>query len=184
MNKEELKIAGRQVGRNRVNAWAARAMADDEVLKCWKDLGDVPVTNDGKLERGFKTPWKGVSWRKGTDLMDVWRWFDEHHSKGVHWLLYGDAEAHGVEVGQELKKLLSDSFGREFSTSFLLKAFDKVVRGYAVDIGLLTDWYVNSVSKSDEPVWTEKHLEELLDDFYLIPKDISGRCVNNKKKEK
>ena len=93
MNKDELKIAGRQVGRSLVNAAAARAMSDDEVLECWKDFGDVPVTKDGKLERGFKTPWKGVSWRKGTDLMDVWHWFDERHPFGVKYLMYGVRDA-------------------------------------------------------------------------------------------
>lgn len=41
----------------------------------------------------------------------------------------------------------------------------------AYDIGTLEDWYINSISQNDAPVWTEKHLEELLNDFYVIPKD-------------
>ena len=41
----------------------------------------------------------------------------------------------------------------------------------AYDIGTLDDWYINSVSQDDAPVWTEEHLEELLNDFYVIPKD-------------
>jgi predicted RNA-binding Zn-ribbon protein involved in translation (DUF1610 family) len=41
----------------------------------------------------------------------------------------------------------------------------------AYDIGTLEDWYINSVSQDDTPVWTEEHLEELFNDFYVIPKD-------------
>ena len=35
----------------------------------------------------------------------------------------------------------------------------------------LMDWYINSVSPDDKPVWTEEHIDELLNDFYVIPKD-------------
>lgn len=34
----------------------------------------------------------------------------------------------------------------------------------------LIDWYINSVDES-EPVWTEEHIHELFNDFYLIPKE-------------
>lgn len=40
----------------------------------------------------------------------------------------------------------------------------------AVDISYLSDWYRNSVNPNDEPIWTDAHLEELLNDFYVIPK--------------
>ena len=47
-----------------------------------------------------------------------------------------------------------------------------------VDKELLEDWYINSVS-DDEPVWTEAHIEELYNDFFLIPKreDICGPLI-------
>lgn len=38
------------------------------------------------------------------------------------------------------------------------------------DFGTLYDWYITSVDDSD-PVWTEAHIEELLNDFYVIPKE-------------
>lgn len=38
------------------------------------------------------------------------------------------------------------------------------------DFATLADWYINSVSSDDTPVWTEEHIEELLNDFYVIPK--------------
>ena len=47
----------------------------------------------------------------------------------------------------------------------------------AYDMDTLEDWYINSVSDNDTPVWTEEHLEELLNDFYVIPKDTSKADV-------
>ena len=41
----------------------------------------------------------------------------------------------------------------------------------AMDKSALYDWYITSVSLKDEPVWTDRHIEELLNDFYVIPKD-------------
>lgn len=41
---------------------------------------------------------------------------------------------------------------------------------YCMSYKELTDWYINSVSSDDTPVWTEEHIEELLNDFYVIPK--------------
>ena len=38
-----------------------------------------------------------------------------------------------------------------------------------VDEAYLIDWYISSVDDSD-PVWTEAHIEELMNDFYLIPR--------------
>lgn len=40
----------------------------------------------------------------------------------------------------------------------------------AYDSDTLTDWYISSVG-SEPPVWTDEHIEELLNDFYVIPKD-------------
>lgn len=35
----------------------------------------------------------------------------------------------------------------------------------------LTNWFIDSVSTNEEPIWTEKHINELVDNFYVIPKD-------------
>lgn len=40
----------------------------------------------------------------------------------------------------------------------------------AYDQPTLTDWYITSVM-DDKPVWAQAHLDELLNDFYIIPKD-------------
>lgn len=42
----------------------------------------------------------------------------------------------------------------------------------AVGEGYLVDWYITSVSEEDEPVWTEKHIEELYNDFIVIPRKV------------
>lgn len=40
-----------------------------------------------------------------------------------------------------------------------------------VDINYLYNWYIDSVDNTQEPVWTAKHIEELFNDFILIPKN-------------
>lgn len=42
----------------------------------------------------------------------------------------------------------------------------------AMDLGTLLDWYISSVSQEDTPVWTEEHIQELLNDYYVIPKEL------------
>lgn len=41
----------------------------------------------------------------------------------------------------------------------------------AIDMNYLQSWYQASIDETQEPIWTDKHLEELFDDFYLIPKN-------------
>lgn len=40
----------------------------------------------------------------------------------------------------------------------------------AIDFAYLQNWYQDSIDETREPIWTDKHLEELFNDFYLIPK--------------
>lgn len=47
----------------------------------------------------------------------------------------------------------------------------------AVDEGYLYDWYIHSVSNG-EPVWTEAHIEELFNDFILIPKAEAEKALS------
>lgn len=39
----------------------------------------------------------------------------------------------------------------------------------ALDETTLRDWYISSTD-GKPPIWTEEHVEELLGDFYVIPK--------------
>lgn len=52
----------------------------------WDDLTDVPVTEDADMRTVLDEDWHGFA--KGTDVEDIWRLFDERHSKGVYWLMY------------------------------------------------------------------------------------------------
>lgn len=40
----------------------------------------------------------------------------------------------------------------------------------AISMNYLHSWYQCSIDETQEPIWTDKHLEELYEDFYLIPK--------------
>jgi hypothetical protein len=51
--------------------------SDAFVQKKWDEFANIPITNDDKLDQSF------YLWKKGTDKMLVWHWFDEHYSKGV-----------------------------------------------------------------------------------------------------
>jgi len=51
--------------------------------------GSKESTSEPCLDEGF---WV---WSRGTSQMEVWEWFDEHHSLGLAYLV------HGVKTGQE-----------------------------------------------------------------------------------
>lgn len=42
----------------------------------------------------------------------------------------------------------------------------------SVSMGYLQNWYQDSIDETEEPIWTDKHLEELFEDFYLVPKRV------------
>lgn len=53
---------------------------------------------------------------------------------------------------------------------------------------ILQDWYIYSVNPDDEPQWTEAHIEELCNDFYVIPKEtpiinVSEKSMNKIREE-
>jgi len=57
---------------------------DIELEKLWKQFEDLPMDPDTeKIEEPF------LSFPAGTDREDIWHWFDERHSKGISYLLYG-----------------------------------------------------------------------------------------------
>lgn len=68
------------------NEWAGwkiiNESEDSDVEELWDNLTDVPI--DPETEE-LDEPY--YIWPKGTDKEDIWHWFDEHHSKGVAYLL-------------------------------------------------------------------------------------------------
>jgi predicted RNA-binding Zn-ribbon protein involved in translation (DUF1610 family) len=59
----------------------------DEYLEgLWMEFEDVPM--DPETER-IEKPF--LRWKVGTSRDEIWQWFDQRHSKGVHYLLYGNS---------------------------------------------------------------------------------------------
>ena len=51
----------------------------------WQLFGDVPIDPETEqIEEEF------IGFPKGTPKEDIWHWFDERYSQGVHALLYGE----------------------------------------------------------------------------------------------
>lgn len=60
---------------------------DEALEELWEEFGDIPMNPETeKIEAPF------IGFPAGTDKEDVWHWFDERHSRGVHYLLYRDAD--------------------------------------------------------------------------------------------
>lgn len=57
-----------------------------------------------------------------------------------------------------------------------------ISREAAVDAGYLSDWYISSVG-DESPVWTDEHIDELLNDYIVIPKDIPSADVQPMKQD-
>ena len=51
--------------------------------KLWTKFGEIPIDEDECIEQEF------LNFPKGTEKMEVWQHFDELHSKGVAWLVFG-----------------------------------------------------------------------------------------------
>jgi hypothetical protein len=62
------------------------------------------------------------------------------------------------------------SINRDSRMSFICGARWADRHPDVVDMSYLQNWYQDSVDETKEPIWTDKHLEELFNDFYLIPK--------------
>ena len=56
----------------------------------------------------------------------------------------------------------------EFACKEMVKWVDE--HPNAIDMSYLQNWYQDSIDETKEPIWTDQHLEELFNDFYLIPK--------------
>ncbi len=48
----------------------------------------------------------------------------------------------------------------------------KFIKENSVDESFLSDWYIASALKEVTPVWTEEHIAEVCEDFFLIPKEV------------
>lgn len=69
----------------------------------------------------------------------------------------------------EVARKFSDK--RDNRMSFGCGASQADAHPNAIDFAYLQNWYLDSIDETKDPIWTDKHLEELFNDFYLIPKD-------------
>lgn len=58
---------------------------DTELEELWQAFGDVPMNPETEVMAD-----NFLHFPKGTHREDIWKWFDQKHSKGIHFLLYGD----------------------------------------------------------------------------------------------
>lgn len=47
----------------------------------------------------------------------------------------------------------------------------KIVEALAYTMNDLHSWYQQSIDETVPPIWTDGHIEELFNDFYLVPKE-------------
>ena len=59
---------------------------DKALEQKWLELADVPFDEDDEGRLILSEDW--WNFPAGTEREDIWQYFDKHHSKGVHWLLY------------------------------------------------------------------------------------------------
>lgn len=70
--------------------YCERNKTDKEIENVWESLTDIPFDEDDEKELILADDW--YVFGKGTSREDIWHWFDERHSKGVVWLMYGEME--------------------------------------------------------------------------------------------
>lgn len=48
----------------------------------WQQLGDIPINDTECIDEDFHI------WKKGTDRIEIWYWFDEMYKEGVYKLMF------------------------------------------------------------------------------------------------
>lgn len=65
---------------------------------------------------------------------------------------------------------------QEEIASKLEKDIPEILKEISVDTGYLYAWYQKSlVGEPVPPIWTDEHIEEVTNDFYMIPKQEDER---------
>ena len=50
----------------------------------WQQLGDISIDSNECIEQDFHI------WKKGTDRIEIWYWFDEMYKEGVYKLMFSE----------------------------------------------------------------------------------------------
>ena len=59
---------------------------DEQIRELWSMFGDIPINDNDEIEEAF------MDFEEGTNRFFVWKWFDQHYSKGVYSLAYNGGE--------------------------------------------------------------------------------------------
>lgn len=79
---------------------------DEALEELWSQFSDIPMDPETEC---IEAPFLG--WGAGISREEIWHWFDQRHSKGVAYLLYGGAEDYVLESRRlyGLKKFCTES---------------------------------------------------------------------------
>lgn len=85
------------------------AERDAKLEELWTLFGEIPMFPDTEcMEDNF------LHFPAGTHREEVWKWFDQRHSKGVGYLLYGDGNNHTADLANlAYRKTLCDECDSE-----------------------------------------------------------------------
>ena len=76
---------------------------DTALEEMWRQFADVPMNPETEcIEEAF------MGWGPGVSREEIWHWFDERHSKGVVYLLYGTIQQYDVTMERYYKSLCDD----------------------------------------------------------------------------
>jgi hypothetical protein len=61
---------------------------DQELEWAWDELKNIPMNNNEELDEDFTVHFSNiahgdVTFKRGTDIYEIWHYFDEMYSKGV-----------------------------------------------------------------------------------------------------
>lgn len=92
-NRDTIDITDYTVIRQALNTIETLQSRDKELEDLWEEFGDIPMDDETEcMEAPF------LDFQAGTHREEIWHWFDERHSKGVAYLLYGGAEDYVSET--------------------------------------------------------------------------------------
>ena len=105
---------------------AAQEDIDEMMESLWEAFGEYTIDDEERIEEPF------LRFAAGAKREDVWHWFDEWYSKGVHALLYGDddpeQEARKTELDHALAQFYAEAEEeREVYVCYLLCDTDNCV---------------------------------------------------------
>lgn len=76
---------------------------DAALESLWHEFEDIPMNPETEC---MDAPF--LDFPAGTHREDIWHWFDERHSKGVVYLLYGTIQQYDVTMERYYKSLCDD----------------------------------------------------------------------------